>query len=91
MAFNEATKNHQGGGVKDSDTRFTPRIYATNVEMCSFASMKKYMEKTNKGSYNLFQQPKRTITPNDKTWYTTRPVGERTLNDMMKTISTEAG
>ena len=90
MTFNEATKTHTGDNLKDKDFEHKPRMYATAQENCPILSLKKYMQKRNPENYYLFQQPRPNVIEEDEVWYTSRPVGVRILNDMMKTLSKEA-
>ncbi|XP_062603853.1 uncharacterized protein LOC134265645 [Saccostrea cucullata] len=91
MAYNEATKNHPGDRIKDNDHETQPRMYATSSSQCPVTSLRLYLDKRNKTNEILFQQAKRTFNPNDDEWYTSRPLGEKTLNNMMKSISADAG
>ena len=49
-----------------------------------------YLSKFNPESEVFFQQARNIVLLSDDVWYTTRPVGLRTLSDMMKVISTKA-
>ncbi|XP_034045003.1 activating transcription factor 7-interacting protein 1 isoform X2 [Thalassophryne amazonica] len=93
MRCNEATKNHQGDNLKDDDFESKPRMYAIeNSSRCPVQSLKKYLEKRNPANNVFFQKAKAKINTEDEdTWYTTRPVGEKTLHNFMKTISIKAG
>ena len=91
MAYNESTKNHQGDNLKDIDSGINPRMYANESESCPIKSLKLYLSKLSPDSSYLFQQAKRSVSKVDPIWYTSRPVGIRILNDMMKQISVDAG
>ena len=90
MSYNEATKNHPG--VKsDSNHESKTRMYAVNGSAsCPVSSLKLYLSKLHPESEFLFQQARNRIQTTDDVWYTSRPVGPRTLGDMMKVISKEA-
>ena len=90
MTYNEATKNHPG--VKsDTNHESKPRMYAVNgSDSCPVNSLRLYLSKLNPESELLFQQARNRVLATDNVWYTTRPVGPRTLGDMMKVISKEA-
>ena len=90
MRYNESTKNHKGDNLKDKDFESKPRMYANGSNSCPITSLKKYLEKRNSDSDHLFQQPRPKVTELDSTWYTSRPVGVRVLNEMMKSISKDA-
>ena len=90
MAYNEATKNHPGN-KSDTNHESKTRMYATDgSETCPVQSLKLYLSKLHPKSDLLFQQARNRVLSTDDVWYTTRPVGPRTLGDMMKVISKEA-
>ena len=91
MAYNEATKNHQGDNLKDRDHEIRPRMYASGTESCPVASLRQYLSHRNPNTDYLFQRPNASIEPYDEIWYTVSPVGERVLNEMMCKISLDAG
>ena len=89
MSYNEATKNHPG--VKsDSNHESKTLMYAVNSSASRpVNSMKLYLSKLHPESEFLFQQARNRIQTTDDVWYISRPVGPRTLGDMMKVISIE--
>ena len=91
LTYNEATKNHTGDNLKDKDFESHPRMYATNDATCPIKSLRLYLAKRNTSNDIFFQQP-RTKLPDDEdaAWYTSRPVGQRMLTDMMRNLSKEA-
>ncbi len=89
MVASETTKNHRGGLVDDNFEK-SPHIYATNKPGCPFESFEMYLAKRNPNSPHFFQLPRSKFDISDETWYTTRPYGERMLNDMMKGLSKDA-
>ncbi|KAK3096570.1 hypothetical protein FSP39_001389 [Pinctada imbricata] len=89
MAYNESTKNHQGDNLKDRDFECRPRMYASGGASCPISSLRKYLELRNPKTDHLFQRPKDSVQ--NGVWYNSAPIGERTLNDMMKVISKDAG
>ena len=90
MVVSETTKNHRGG-LTDDDFEKSPRIYATGQLSCPVNSFELYLAKRNPNSSHFFQLPRSKVKISDETWFTTRPYGEKMLNDMMKGISTDAG
>lgn len=89
IAHSETTKNHKGG-LDDDDFETRPRMYSTNKADCPVKALKLYLRKRNPASDHFFQQGRAKIAVDDEMWYTSRPVGERTLNEMMKNISKDA-
>ncbi|CAG2246888.1 KCTD1_15 [Mytilus edulis] len=90
MVVSETTKNHRGG-LGDDNFEKSPRVYATYKQGCPVESFEFYMDKRNPKSDCFFQLPRIKNLDSDTTWYTSRPYGERMLNDMMKSISKDAG
>ncbi|XP_063405987.1 uncharacterized protein LOC134689951 [Mytilus trossulus] len=90
MVVSETTKNHRGG-LGDDNFEKSPRIYATYKQGCPVESFELYMDKRNPKSECFFQLPRIKFLAFDTTWYTSRPYGERMLNEMMKSISKDAG
>ncbi|CAG2211426.1 KCTD1_15 [Mytilus edulis] len=90
MVVSETTKNHRGG-LGDDNFEKSPRVYATYKQGCPVESFEFYMDKRNPKSDCFFQLPRIKILDSDNTWYTSRPYGIRMLNDMMKSISKDAG
>ncbi|XP_034020262.1 uncharacterized protein LOC117504829 isoform X2 [Thalassophryne amazonica] len=93
MRYSKATKNHLVDNLKGDDFESKPRMYAIeNSLRCPVQSLKKYLEKRNPANNIFFQKAKVKVNTEDEdTWYTTRPVGEKTLHNFMKTISAKAG
>ncbi|CAC5361597.1 KCTD1_15 [Mytilus coruscus] len=87
--MSERTKNHIGDQT-DDDFERNPRVYATGNDNYPIKSFQKYMSKRCTSSTHFFQQPRAKVNKDDIAWYTSRPVGEKMLNDMMKQIFTEA-
>ncbi|XP_076090782.1 uncharacterized protein LOC143062854 [Mytilus galloprovincialis] len=69
----------------------SPKMVATRDIYCPVVSLMKYLTKRNKASEDFFQQPRCPKSMTDDSWYTSRPLGERQLANMMKIISKEAG
>ncbi|CAG2213430.1 KCTD1_15 [Mytilus edulis] len=90
MAVSETTKNHKGG-LDDNQNIIKPRMYETKKPDCPVAALTKYLSKRNPTSNIFFQQPRVKVNNEDEMWYTSRPVGERLLNNMMVDISKSAG
>jgi len=92
MAFNEKLKNHQGIDMtKNMDSK--PRMYASKSGSmsCPVKALKFYLSKLNSEGDRLFQQPKQKFKIENPVWYTTRPVGQKTISAFMSKLSTEAG
>lgn len=66
------------------------RIYANNTPDCSVYSFELYLSKRNPNSTYFFQLPKCKFQYSEDVWYTTWPIGENFLNDMMKNLSKDA-
>ncbi|CAG2214114.1 unnamed protein product [Mytilus edulis] len=80
--------------IKDPNRQpgeLSPKMVATRDIYCPVASLMKYLTKRNKASEDFFQQPRCQKSMTDDSWYTSRPLGERQLANMMKNISKEAG
>ena len=83
----ELTKDHreddeaEGGGI----------MYATGGPFCLVASFEKYLQHLNPQNEFLFQRPKKKLTPDSDVWYDNMVVGERSLGEMTKQISKQAG
>ncbi len=69
-----------------------PRMYASGKEEnnCPVKSLKLYLSKLNPDNELLFQQPKQKVKPDDEIWYTSRPVGAKTISGFMSKLSTDA-
>lgn len=89
MISSETTKNHQGD-LSDKAFETKPRMYATGEKDCPVFAFKKYIQKRNPASNFLFQQPRPRVKETDTIWYTSRPVGEKTITGFMKEISKAA-
>jgi hypothetical protein len=88
MTYNEATKNHPG----DANTiQHKTRMYETGTPLCPLASFEKYVSHRSEKIDALYEKPKKCVSPSDSTWYTARPLGARTLETMMKSLSADAG
>ena len=67
-------------------------MYETENENDGYKALKLYLTKINPKSTALFQYPKRNnINGEDEVWYEARPIGVNSLDNMMKSISKEAG
>ncbi len=91
MKYNEKLKNHQGTeNTENMDSK--PRRYASGKEEnnCPVKSLKLYLSKLNPDNELLFQQPKQKVKPDDEIWYTSRPVGAKTISGFMSKLSTDA-
>ena len=83
--LDELSKNHrendaeQEGGI----------IYATGEKDCPVASFKLYVEKLNPQLNTFFQRPK-VSPPAEGIWYDAQVLGVKSIEKMMKRISTDA-
>lgn len=91
MKYNEKVKNHQGE-EKTKNQESKPRMYeAKSSENCPVKALKLYLSHLNPDNEYLFQQPRKPENiKNDSFWYTTRPVGEKTIASFMSSLSQEA-
>ena len=83
----ELTKNH----TEDDEAKEGGIMYATGGLFCPVASFEKYLQHLNPQNEFLFQCPKKKLTPDCDVWYNNMVVGERSLGEMMKQISKQAG
>lgn len=81
----ELTKNHR----EDNEPEEGGSMYETGGPFCPVASFEKYIGHLNPNNEFLFQRPKKE-KPDNELWYDNMVVGERTLGNKMKEISTEA-
>lgn len=58
---------------------------------CPIAALAKYLSKLNPSCNAFFQRPKPKVSEEDTIWYENKPLGVHTINQMMKSISQEAG
>jgi hypothetical protein len=86
FARSETTNNHQGG-FSDNNYETNPRMYATNKADCPVQALRKNLSKRNPTTDHFSQLSRPTINDRDLTWYTSRPIREKMLNNMMKNIS----
>ena len=59
--------------------------------LCPVASFKKYLDKLNPKSEDLWQRSLYSFTENSTTWYMDQPLGKNTLGNMLKTICKQSG
>ena len=83
----ELTKNHK----EDDEAEEGGSMYATGGSFCPVAYFEKYLQHLNPQNEFLFQRPKEKLTPDSDMWYDNMVVGERSLGEMMKQISKQAG
>jgi hypothetical protein len=83
----ELTKNHRGEDT-ESFSGFMPENHS---DSCPVKSFEKYLMKLNPQCDALWQRPKDFLLASDSQWYYNSPVGEKTLRDFMKNISTKVG
>lgn len=92
MKYNEKLKNHQGvENTENLDSK--PRMYTStqDTKSCPVKSLKLYLSKLHPENDLLFQQPRQKIEKQETIWYTTRPVGSKTISGFMAQLSSEAG
>ena len=86
MKVNELINNHQGDTV-DNDDEVDPKMFPTGDLRCPVKLFLEYDQKRNKANDIYFQQPKAANWLGKDTWYTSRPVGSRTLGEIMAKLS----
>lgn len=91
MAHDEASKNHPGGLNDTASHEKEARMYETNDDYDGYKAVQLYMSKLNPNSTAFFQYPKRNFNLSDEIWYEARPIGVNSLDNIMKSISKDAG
>ncbi|CAG2190470.1 unnamed protein product [Mytilus edulis] len=86
FAHSETTKNHRGD-ISDDNFEKNPRMYSTYKPDCPVQALKSYLSKRNPTTNDFFQLSRPKVDANDEIWYTSRPLGENMLNNMMKDMS----
>ena len=74
----ELNKNHNIGDTPN-DTTGEGRIYETNYEDCPVRSFIKYLLYLHPLQPALWQRPIENIKSEDTIWYTSAPLGEKSL------------
>ena len=96
LAIKLATKNHQGG-LNDPDDKSDGKMFEfPDSSRCPVKTLENYIQHLSPNNPCLFQRPK---DPNsakfdpqqEKVWHCNAPIGEATLNTMMKSMSKSAG
>ena len=88
----EMTKRICGDNMKSGVD--AGRMYATEGEGCPVASFEKYVSKLNPKYSAFFQTPypnRPSASTDNSPWYKNAPVCEKTLENMMSNMSTQAG
>ena len=95
-----STKNHQGG-LSDMEDESDGKIFAKpKSNFCPVKTIQNYMSHLNPSCDALFQRPKYTKLDNDRSkesnedvevWYYNSPVGESTLGNMLRKMTSRAG
>ena len=84
-----STKNHQGG-LDDVEDESDGKIFAqTGSKFCPVATIHSYLKHLNPQCDAFFQRPK--SSKNGEVWYCNSPVGESTLGNMLRSMSSRAG
>ena len=89
MAYDEASKNHQGG-LSDNTVSFEKlgRMYQTEHPNDGYNALRFYLEKLNPECSAFFQYPKRSWKgPQKGVWFENRCLGVNKLGDIMKIFS----
>ena len=68
----------------------TQVMFATGGPLCPVLSFEQYMSHLNPKNEFFFQRPKRVKDVSDDVWYDNMFVGQRTLGEKMKKLSTDA-
>ncbi|XP_060793157.1 uncharacterized protein LOC132896388 isoform X2 [Neoarius graeffei] len=87
-----AAKNHQGDPEDESDGK----IYSVpDSRYCPVETVKNYLKHLNPKCKCFFQRPKdakcQKFDPNNNIWYSNMAVGESTLGNMLRSMTTKAG
>jgi hypothetical protein len=88
-----STKNHQAG-LTDVEDESDGKIFAKqDSRFCPVKTIQNYLEHLNPNCEALFQRPKiRQVHGNRQiVWYCNSPVGESTLGNMLREMTTRAG
>lgn len=84
-----STKNHQGG-LADVEDESDGKIFAQPAsKFCPVATIQNYLKHLNPQCDALFQRPR--SSKNGEVWYCNSPVGESTLANMLRHMSSRAG
>jgi len=90
LAFNELDKNHQVLMPKELEKKQI--MYSQpGDDMCPVLSLKKYISKLNPKCPCFFQRPREKMSPDDQTWFENKPLGVKSINSLMKSMSVDAG
>ena len=83
------TKNHRGDVVNDISQQ--GRMYqCVGSDRCPVMSFEKYISKLNSSCEWFWQQPNRQFASSSSVWYINVPLGVNTLQNKMRTLSTQA-
>lgn len=91
-----STKNHQGG-IDDSEDESDGKIFAVeDSPRCPVQTIRNYLSHLNPASDVLFQRPRDSQSKTfqsceSDSWYCNAPLGEYSLNNMLKDMSKRAG
>ena len=88
VQFTEGPTKTRHGGLQSKNRDFQPRTFSVEGERCPVALFKQFVEQRPlnmrwSGPFNLSIQRNRRL--NDNIWFTTQPMGENTISNMMKT------
>ena len=90
-----STKNHQGGLNDPTDKSDGKMFEVINSSHCPVKTIENFLKHLNPKLDCLFQRPRELLAKcnpeKESVWYCNSPVGESTLANMMKTMSTAAG
>ena len=82
----ELTKNRR----ETDEAQETQVMLATGGPLCPVLSFEQYVSHLNPKNEFFFQQPKRVKDVSNDVWYDNMVVGQRTLGEKMKKLSTDA-
>ena len=89
-----STKNHQGG-LNDPTDESDGKMFEVINSLCPVKTIENFLKHLNPKLDCLFQRPRELSAKfnpeKESVWYCNSPVGESTLANMMKTMSTAAG
>ena len=91
-----STKNHQGG-IRDAEDESNAKMFQLpGSERCPVQTVKNYLLHLHPDADFFYQKPRAIGTAKvnpevDQVWFCNSPLGDRTLDEMMKRMTTKAG
>ena len=90
VQFTDGPTKTRQGGLQSKNRDFQPRMFSVGGERCSVALFKQFVERRPlnmrwPGPFHLSIKRNRRLIMNDNIWFKSQPMGENTINNMMKT------